>query len=62
MRRIREDGTISESVALTSTSSARASGFPQMVQAPDGSLVMAWTDESGESSQVRVTRLLLEDQ
>jgi hypothetical protein len=62
LRRVRGNGTISESVSLTESSSSRASGFPQLVQAPDGSLVMAWTDVSVEPSQVRVTRLLLEDQ
>ena len=62
LRRVRADGTMSGSVNLTASSSSRASGFPQMVQAPDGSLVMAWTDVSVEPSQVRVTRLHLEDQ
>jgi hypothetical protein len=62
LRRVRSDGTMSEDVSLTVSSSSRASGFPQMVQAPDGSLVMAWTDVSVEPSQVRVTRLRVEDQ
>ena len=61
LRRVRENGAMSESVTLTSSSSSRASGFPQLVQAPDGSLVAAWTDVSVEPSQVRVTRLRLED-
>jgi hypothetical protein len=61
MRRIRGTGEMSESVTLTASSSSRASGFPQLVQAPDGSLLMAWTDVSTDPSQVRVSRLLLED-
>ena len=62
VRRVRIDGTMSEDVSLTASSSSRASGFPHMVQAPDGSLLMAWTDVSVEPSQVRVTRLRMEDQ
>jgi hypothetical protein len=61
MRRIRGTGEMSESVTLTASSSSRASGFPQLVQAPDGSLLMAWTDVLTDPSQVRVSRLLLED-
>ena len=62
VRRVRSDGSMSESVSLTTSSSSRASGFPQMVQAPDGSLVMAWTDVSVRPSQVRVTRIRMGDQ
>jgi hypothetical protein len=61
MRRVRSDGTISEAVTLTSSSSARASGFPRLAQSPDGSLVMAWTDVSTSPAQVRITRIYLEE-
>ena len=61
MRRVRSDGAISESVTLTSSSSARASGFPRLAQSPDGSLVMAWTDVSTSPAQVRITRVYLEE-
>jgi len=61
VRQVRKDGTMSEGVSLTASSSSRASGFPQMAQAPDGSLVMAWTDVSVEPAQVRVTRFHMED-
>jgi len=61
MRRIRSDGAISEAVTITSSSSARASGFPRIAQSPDGSLVMAWTDVSTSPAQVRITRVHLED-
>lgn len=56
VRRLRLDGTISESRAVTSSSGARASGFPRLARAPDGSVVMAWTDTSGDEPRVRVQR------
>ena len=61
MRRVTSDGAFSEAVTLTSSSSARASGFPRLAQNPDGSLVMAWTDVSSSPAQVRITRVHLED-
>ena len=60
MRKVYPDGTVSEAITLTSSSSARASGFPRLVQHTDGSVVMAWTDVSTTNAQVRVKRIHLE--
>lgn len=43
---------------VVGTDSARASGFPQLLSADDD-LLLAWTDVAGQSSRVRVARLLL---
>lgn len=61
MRRVSSTGEVSESVALTAATSGRATGFPQLVQDSDGSLVLAWTDVSVESQQVRVARIEIEN-
>ncbi len=57
LRRVSADGSISGSAAVTASSSERASGFPQLAQTEDGSLMMAWTDVGGESPSVRVARV-----
>ncbi len=60
LRRIDPDGAATESVTVIESSSGRASGFPRMVGAPDGSVLLAWTDVTGERSQVRLTRIEME--
>jgi hypothetical protein len=60
MRQAFPDGTTTESVSLTTSSAGRASGFPRVVQASDGAIHLAWTDLSGDSPQVRVSRFELE--
>jgi len=60
MRQAYPDGAVSGSVSLTTSSAGRASGFPRVVQAADGTLHLAWTDLSGDSPQVRVSRFELE--
>jgi hypothetical protein len=60
MRRVRADGTSSESATVVQSSSARGSGFPRMIATPDGSLVVAWTDVSSEGSRVMTRRLEVE--
>ena len=57
LRRVSADGSISGSASVTNSSSERASGFPQLAQAEDGSLMMAWTDVGGDSPRVRVARV-----
>ena len=52
---------ISESVTLTVTTSGRATGFPQLVQGPDESLMVAWTDVTEETQQVRVARVEIDE-
>lgn len=54
LRRVSPDATPGESVAVSAASSERASGFPRMVPMADGGLLLAWTDVSGDASQVRV--------
>ena len=60
LREVHADGRVTESVTLTGSSSERASGFPRMVEARDGTLLLAWTDVIGDAPQVRVTRLKFE--
>lgn len=57
IKRVRPDGTASSGATLSTSSSERASGFPRLAEAPDGSLILAWTDVSGATSRVRVERL-----
>ena len=59
LRRVAADGSTSESVTLTASSEERASGFPRLVQAPDGAIVVAWTDVMGSAPVVRVQRVEL---
>ena len=60
LRRVAPDGTATGSASLTSSSAARASGFPRMTPLDDGSLLLAWTDVLGDSPRVRVTRLTVD--
>ena len=57
LRRVSGDGTASGSASVTTSSAERASGFPQLIQHSDGSLMMAWTDVGGEDARVRVARV-----
>jgi hypothetical protein len=59
IRRVSADGAPTESVTLIGASAERASGFPRMVEANDGSVLLAWTDVIGDAPQVRVTKLEL---
>ncbi len=60
LRRYDRNGAQGDPVVVSNSTSARASGFPRMAEAPDGSLVVAWTDASAETPMVRLTRLVLE--
>jgi hypothetical protein len=57
LRRVHPDGAVSEGATLSTASGERASGFPRLAEASDGSLILAWTDVSGEASRVRVEQL-----
>ncbi len=57
LRRLAFDGEMSESVSITGSTAARASGFPRMVEADGGYLLLAWTDATGDTPRVLVTRL-----
>ena len=43
LRRVTPDGDVTESVAVTTTSAERPSGFPRLAQTGDGSLLLAWS-------------------
>ncbi len=62
VRRVTSAGGVSGSATLTSSSAARASGFPRLARAADGAVLVAWTDVAGERPRVRVQRLTLEDE
>ena len=60
LRRVDSAGGMSESVTLDASSAERASGFPRMIRSSEGSVLMAWTDVTGDRPHVRVARLDLE--
>ena len=45
---------------ISASSGERASGFPRMIRAAEGRVLVAWTDVSGEAPKVRVTAVDLE--
>lgn len=56
IRRLLPDGTVSDPYAVTDISSARSSGFPQMVISGER-LVLAWTHVDSAQSRVRTASL-----
>ncbi|NNL30130.1 MAG: exo-alpha-sialidase, partial [Gemmatimonadetes bacterium] len=60
VRRVAPSGAASASVSLVGSSGARASGFPRVVSAQEGAVMLAWTDLEGGVPQVRVARLVVE--
>jgi len=56
VRRVWSDGRSGAASTVAASSSARASGFPQMVGTADGTFVFAWTDVGDAGSRVRVAR------
>lgn len=61
LRSVEPDGRASESATLTGSSGERSSGFPRMIEAPDGALILAWTDVTDREPRVRVQRLEMGD-
>ena len=57
VRAIDFGGGMSDAVSVSASSSERASGFPRMARAGDGSVLIAWTDVAGLQPQIRVGRL-----
>ena len=55
VRRVEVGGRMSEPIAITSSTAARASGFPRMTRGSADEIVFAWT-EPGSPSAVRVAR------
>ena len=56
IRTVTQDGQPGPVHVVAKTAAARSSGFPQMVRNAD-SLILAWTDTSGEESRVMSGRL-----
>ena len=54
MRHVAPDGHFGQSLSVSTSSSERASGFPRMVRAPAGEVLVAWTDVEGEAPRIRV--------
>jgi hypothetical protein len=57
-RRVDPDGTLGEDFLIARTGAGRPSGFPQMV-AVDDRLLIAWTDTTRETPQVRTATIAL---
>lgn len=60
IRRVAPDGSATPSAPVAATGAARASGFPRMVHAGDGTVVVAWTDTGGRETRVQLARVTLE--
>jgi hypothetical protein len=61
IRRVGPAGHRLETVHASAPSSERAGGFPRLVQAPDGTIILAWTDVAELTPRVRVTRIEVEE-
>lgn len=59
MRRIRPDGSRTDSTKVAASSAARASGFPRVARS-EGNIIFAWT-ESGSPSRVRTAVINITD-
>ena len=57
MRHVAADGRLGESLRVSASSAERASGFPRIVRAPGGDVLVAWTDVAGEAPRIRVARV-----
>ena len=54
VRHVAASGRVGEPLRVSVSSSERASGYPRMVQAPSGEVLVAWTDVSGAAPTVRL--------
>jgi hypothetical protein len=54
MRHVSQGGRLGDPVSVRSSSSGRASGFPRMVEMPEGRVLLAWTDAERTLPQVRL--------
>jgi len=54
VRHVAPSGRVGEPLRVSVSSSERASGYPRMIQAPSGEVLVAWTDVSGAVPTVRV--------
>jgi len=53
-RHVSPNGQMSEPLRVSAASSERASGFPRVIAAPTGEVLVTWTDVSGSVPRVRV--------
>jgi hypothetical protein len=60
VRRVEANGRMGEGMRVSTSSGARASGFPRMSAAGDGSVMVAWTDVSELAPRLRVSRIRIE--
>jgi hypothetical protein len=58
MTRLAPDGSLRAEIVIARTSSARPSGFPQMIADGKG-LIFAWTEPGDIDSQIRSARIEL---
>lgn len=57
VRYVAADGGMDESVSVSASSAARASGFPRLARTEDGTVLAAWTDATSVRTRVRVARI-----
>ena len=57
VRHVSPNGESADPVRVSAASSERATGFPRMIAAPSGEVLVAWTDVAGGAPQVRVAAL-----
>jgi hypothetical protein len=57
MRRVAPGAPPGDAWVIAATSAARGAGFPRTVALPDGDVLAAWTDVSGDESRVQVARV-----
>jgi len=61
VRHVARSGAMEEGTRVSLSSAARASGFPRIVRAADGTTLVAWTDATSIASKVRISRIRIED-
>lgn len=61
IRRLGSRGQLLETISASAPSSERAAGFPRLVRARDGAIILAWTDGAELIPRVRVTRIEVEE-
>lgn len=57
LRHVDAGGRAGQSVSVSTSSAERASGFPRLIGAGDGTVLVAWTDVAEMAPRVRVARV-----
>jgi hypothetical protein len=60
VRYLDANGRMGEAVSVSTSSAERASGFPRMIRAADGTVLAAWTDAANLEPRVRIARIDIE--